>query len=245
MSQSSNAEIAEQSEHGNTAFSAGHTSVQEAQGADDRSARRAALRRKFEQYLHESKSEDNNARYDEALERLRNDPEADGFNLVCRTKGDQKTGLIILNRLSGRTRRTEPQPVEEPEPEPEQEPVETTPVMERPQAVPPSPRIQRMIQPKVRRAPRPNPRKEASEAQMVALANKVDALWRQLDHMKAKHKEKKLSKAAERSMKELLSSKKDDKESRGPAATFYDRLDQAAHLSTAGSPSRKALFKMF
>lgn len=224
----------------------------------DRKARRSSLRAKFDQYLKESTKDNNNDRYDEALEKLRQDPDANDFNLVCRMKGDQKTGLIILNRIA-KAKAKEPEP--EPEPEPEQE-HDITPnyhneeMEEFEPTPPPAPKISRRAYarratpptPTVRIPKRPSTKKEISEAQMVALANKVDALWRKIDHMKAKKKEHKLNKEANRTMKELLIAKAEKEAPKSQAGSFFDRLDRASLISTGsirGGPTAKTFMKMF
>lgn len=231
--------------------------VVETDAGDERKQKREKLRSKYDVYLKESTKESMSDRHAEALERLKLDPDASEFNLVSRTKGDQKTGLIILNRLSGRVKRAEPVatpvPVSakhvddeemsmddsaapEPEPEPAPAPAPTpAPIMKT------STRSQRVVRPRAEpRAPRPRKNTEASEAVVVALSNKVDALWRKLEHMKAKKKERKLDKAARRTMKELLITEKVKKLPKTATEDLFDRLDQSRSF---GSNQKATYFK--
>ena len=91
--------------------------------AGDKRAKRAALRSKFDEYLKASSKEDMNERMEEALAKLKQEPGAEEFNLMCRSRNGNKAGLIILNRLHGSSSKkasvTAPAPMPEPEAEPE------------------------------------------------------------------------------------------------------------------------------
>lgn len=269
-------------------------------GAGSRKQSREHLRGKYEQYLRESKKTDSSARHEEALERLRKDPEAAGFNLVSRMKGGQRIGLIILNRIGGahslpstaetenKTEiKTEAEKKKENaeenggeemktkdddadtsdadadanEEEEEKEEERETEVKKTKKDKKRKSKILESLSPKKastkkdtnkhaakrvetapKRASRPSSRKEASEALVVGLSNKVDALWRKLDHLEAKRKERKMNKAARHTMKELLMKEQTEKAPLSPKEAFYDKLDQASRVS---SPSKSGVIRQF
>lgn len=212
--------------------------------SDAKKQQRESLRSKYEQFLKEAKGADTSARHEEALERLKKEPGAEMFNLVSRMKGDQRTGLIILNRAITKSLPVR-EPVKTPEPaknDPEEisddppEPPKRTRTVKKVPKEPDTPtqtvskRAARKTEPAApRKAPRPSSKKEASEALVMGLSNKVDALWRKLEHMKAKKKEKRLNKEARKSMKELVRREIEDQAPPGPKESFYDRLDQSSN----------------
>lgn len=227
---------------------------------EDKRERRNLLRKKFDQFLAESKQTDNNARYQEALTRLKAEKEADGFNLICRTKGDQYTGLIILNRNSSKR---------------------TSSVSEAPAlpAAPPQPKIRRKTQPteamdneeeieepptksqrahkepaikvSVRQAkrtatvsPKSTARQPASEALIKGLSNKVDALWRQLDHMKTKKEQKKIQKLAEATMKDMLNEEYQKTKPKTDKELLYERIERSGSFDSGSTRvNPKVIFK--
>lgn len=227
--------------------SANTTNAVSAPVDDGRRQKRETLRNKFDQFLKESTKEDNNEKYIEALEKLKQEPDAKDFNLVCRTKGDQKTGLIILNRIG--TQNTLPKITEKHEEKTEA--MEATPVLlhNTPDAQIPVPTYNPPPAPKVepqrvraRREPVTTPRQPkrinhnkvpASEGLILAMNQKMEAMWRQLEIIREKKERKKMKKMAEQTLRQL------EKESRPQIKTakelFYDRLEQAGNNANAKS----------
>lgn len=237
---------------------------------DDKKAKRDALRNKFQQFLSESKKRDNNAKYTDALEKLKQDPDAEGFNLTCRYKGDQITGLIILNKLN-----KPPVIKDEPEPETEHEnkteptikteKVEEMDEKETPDA-PQTTNTASMRQPKVgfagslrskepanptlppkqkRAQKQPRPSKiAASEALVKGLADKIDGMWREIDRMKTRAKDKKLHKEAKKSLKMALKAESEAQRPKSAKELFYEKLEKAdeeAHKMKESAP--RSIFK--
>lgn len=224
-------------------------------GTDDRKARRERLRNKFDEYLKNSKAEDNNGKYKDALEKLKQEEDAKGFNLVCRTKGDQMSGLIILNRLSGsKPKQTLPPtteveaappktikqvapPVEEEEMESHKEEEEES--SENLEIEPDEEASIPMVKPTTRKASRAKKvavterkprrqstsRKDNNEVLIKGLSNKVDSLWRKLDDMKTKKKNKKLHKQAKAALKAELFSDYEKPRPQSAKQVFYNKLD--------------------
>lgn len=215
--------------------------------AGDKRAKRAALRSKFDEYLKASSKEDMNERMEEALAKLKQEPGAEEFNLMCRSRNGNKAGLIILNRLHGSSSKKASVPAPVPMPEPEAE-TEEIPVDVKGSAAaavevndgddaddddviePPKPvrtRAARKTNPAPPKPRRPSKQTAASEALVMGLSNKVDELWRKIDHMKAKKKSKKLDKLARKSLKNLMEQEATLVAQPSATVSFYDRLDNA------------------
>lgn len=228
----------------------GGNSTNAVSAVDDKKAKRDALRNKFQQFLSESKKRDNNAKYTDALEKLKQDPDAEGFNLTCRYKGDQITGLIILNKLNK-------PPVIKDEPETETEPTIKTEKVEKTeemseketQEAPQPVRTTSTRQPKVgfagslllkepanptlppkqkRAQKQPRPTKiAASEALVKGLADKIDGMWREIDRMKTEAKDKKIRKEAKKSFRRALKEEAEQQRPKTAKELFYEKLEKA------------------
>lgn len=240
---------------------------------DDKHTKRINLRNKFEQYLKESKQEDNNARYEEALERLKKDKDAAEFNLVCRQKGDQKTGLIILNRLARKSstpaavipvskvsKEMESKPVtKEPEKpaEDEEEMQENSesPVAEIPVRSSVAKRKTNANPEKSIREPRKRPAPTASssrsapskrsvnESTIIGLANKIDSLEETIARLKRKQADKKMHKEAKRSFKENL--RRDTATEKKTPRTEKERFYAILEAATAPEPRPEKVIDIF
>lgn len=226
----------------------------------DKSAKRTSLRSKFEQFLKESKQEDNNARYEEALERLKKEKDAEEFNLVCRQKGDQKTGLIILNKLARKrpaeipvskvVKEAPAKPVKvKMSSNPEEEEMSTeTPIPEpapvKRVAVPKPPRQPRRVPAESR--PIPPSKKAATEQAIMGLANQVKSLEQTIERMKRKKEDKKLHKEAKRSIKAQMHSKEGGQEKRIPKTRLeklYAVLEERSPMPSARVEKPIDIFK--
>lgn len=239
--------------------------------SDDKHTKRINLRNKFEQYLKESKQEDNNARYEEALERLKKEKDAAEFNLVCRQKGDQKTGLIILNRLTRKNNNSaatipvskvsktmesksvskeSEKPIENEEMQEDSELSEEAPparaaVIKKKTTANPEKTIR---EPRKRPAPTASTRTVSSkrsinESTIIGLANKIDSLEETIARLKRKQADKKMHKEAKRSFKENL--RRDTDTEKKTPRTEKERFYAILEAATAPEPRAEKVIDIF
>lgn len=212
---------------------------------------RQLIRERFDKYLTESKKENDEEKFNEVLDRIKEMPESDDYNLIIRKKAGKPSGLIILNKFKpGKYKKVQEAEKEEKEKEKEKETEEKKDVplpekTEKDREIIDSPMEDEDHSEKKKtedkkliiKLPKPhNPRKAKTtkkmpvnnEDSLKSLNNEIKKIWERLNKYDKKYRIQKLKKTSKKAAKEMasLEGNKDSIIRNDEEMQLFDRLDK-------------------